>query len=100
MSISKEEFDSDRIDIAVPIREILESRLNLALRSDYVTELLAQEKGRVASYEEVVLALERLVDLGLVEAKEIDGNRWYTIGRNRNRRRLGFRQEGRDEASH
>ena len=93
MAISREEFDSGRIDILMPIRQVLENYPDLALDAQRVWELLAQTRLRVASYEEVVLALNRLVDMGQAEAKEIEGARWYTIAMADSPRRLGFRQQ-------
>jgi hypothetical protein len=93
MAISREEFNSGRIDILTPIRQVLENYPGLALDAQRVRELLAQTRFRVASYEEVVLALNRLVDMGQAESKEIEGARWYTIATAASPRRLGFRQQ-------
>ncbi len=93
MAISREEFDSDSVDLAVPIRQILEEHHTLALDAQIVRELLAHTKYRTASYEEVVLVLDRLIDLGVCESKVLQGTRWYTIVISEPRRRLGFGQQ-------
>lgn len=98
MTISREEFEAGYIDIALPILEILESRPDLAFSSEFVRQLLAQMHMRIAPYEEVFMALERLVEEGQVQAREINDSRWYTIPA-QEPRSLGFRQEGRDDAS-
>ena len=89
MPISREEFQAGRIDLTLPVRQILESRADLSFNAEEVRELLAQTLARSASIEDVVTALEILVTDGLVEAKEIEGDRWYTMIETR--RRLGFR---------
>ena len=93
MAISREEFDADCVDLAVPIRQVLEERHTLALDAQMVRELLAHTKYRTASYQEVVLVLDRLIDLGVAESKVIEGVRWYTIAAADSPRRLGFRQQ-------
>ena len=57
-----------------------------------VRELLAQTQARIASVEDVVMALERLVTDGHAEVKELGGGRWYTIAMET--RRIGFRPGG------
>ena len=77
----------------MPIRQVLEAYPNLALDAQRVRELLAQTRLRVASYEEVVIALNGLVEMGQTESREIEGTRWYTIATIGSPRRLGFRQQ-------
>ncbi len=63
--------------------------------------MLAQTQARIASVEDVVMALERLVTDGHAEVlvtdghaevKELGGGRWYTIAMET--RRIGFRPGG------
>ena len=89
MPISREEFQAGRIDLTLPIRQILESSADLSFNAEEVRVLLSQELARDASIEDVGIALERLVTDGHVEAKEIEDDRWYTMSETR--RRLGFR---------
>ena len=89
MTISREEFQAGRIDLAFPVRRVLEDNPWTAYTAELVRELLAQILARNASIEDVVTALEKLVTEGHVEAKEIEGDRWYTT--TETRRRLGFR---------
>ncbi len=93
MPITSEEFHARIIDIAVPIRKSLEREWEFAFNAGEVMELLARVWQRTAAYEEVVLALERLVEDGLVESEVIDGGKWYNIAQSETRRRIGFRQE-------
>ena len=89
MPISREEFQAGRIDLTLPVRQLLESRGDLSFNAEEVRELLAQMLARDALIEDVVTALENLVTEGHAEAKEIEGDRWYTM--TETRRRLGFR---------
>ena len=93
MPITFEEFRARNIDIAVPIRKILESEWESAFSAEEVREILTQVWRRIASYEEVVLALERLVGDGLIESEAIGGIKWYNVAHTETRR-IGFRQEG------
>lgn len=93
MAISREEFDADSVDLAVPVRQVLEEHRTLALDAQMVRELLERTKYRAASYEEVILVLDRLVEFGVAESKILEGARWYTIAISEPRRRLGFGQQ-------
>ena len=93
MPLSREEFDAGRIDLTIPVRQVLETRPDLSFNSEEVRELLLQSQSRQATYEQVVLALEQLVSEGRAIARAIEGGRWYTIAQNETRGRLGFRQE-------
>ena len=93
MPITFEEYGAERIDLAVPIHKLLGDRPDLAFSSEDIMDMLIHSQMRNASYEEVVMALERLVAGGRAAAKEIEGGRWYTIAQAVTRRRIGFRQE-------
>ena len=88
MSISREEFEAGRIDLSLPIRSILENNAHIAFNAERVQQLLVQMQGRSASVDDVVRALDGLVVAEVVEAREIEGERWYTI--HITDRRLGF----------
>ncbi len=92
MPLSREEFQAGHIDLAIPVRQVLESRPELSFNVEEVRELLAQTQARIASVEDVVMALERLVADGRAEIKELGGDRWYTIAMDT--RRIGFRPGG------
>lgn len=93
MPLSREEFQARATDITFPIRKILEREWESAFDAEEVMELVVRVWRRTVSYEEVVLALERLVGDGVVESGVIDGVKWYNIARSGTRRRIGFRQE-------
>ena len=94
MPLTNEEFDADVMDIASPIRRFLERNWDSAYTSSEVRDMLAGAWGRSVYYEEVVMALERLVAERKVASKVISGVRWYNIAQRETRRRIGFRQEG------
>ena len=54
--------------------------------------MLSEVIARIASLEEVEQALDSLVSQGIVEAKELEGQRWYTLIE-QGERRLGFLRE-------
>ncbi len=92
MPLSSEEFQAGHIDLAILVRQVLESRPDLSFNVEEVRELLAQTQARIASVEDVVMALDRLVTEGHAEVKELGGARWYTIAMET--RRIEFRPGG------
>ena len=94
MPLSREEFRLGRIDLTIPVRQILENRPDLSFNAGEIRELLAQTLARISFQEEVVSALEQLESGGYAESKVILGDRWYTIVVDGNRGRIGFRQGG------
>lgn len=88
MPISREEFDQRRIDLSIPVAELLSDRPDLAFTLVDVQNLLAQRAWRHATLEDAEQALETLLSRGDIEVAEIEGQRWYayTIVE----RRLGF----------
>ena len=90
MPISREEFEAGRIDLAFPVRRVLEDNPGAARTAEEVRDLLAQIQARNASVEDVAVALRRLVEQGYVETNEVEdfpGVLWYII----RERRIGFR---------
>ena len=86
MPISQEEFEQERIDLSVPIADILADRPDLAFTAEEVGPLLVHITARSATVDDVREALDRLASVGSVQRKDIAGQRWYTGVRNR----LGF----------
>ncbi len=78
MPISQQEFEQDRIDLSVPIADILADRPDLAFTAEEIGALLLQLAARSATVEDVQEALDRLASVGSVKMKEIAGQRWYT----------------------
>ena len=89
MPISREEFHRRRIDIAVPIANVLAGFPNRAFTADEVRQLLIDAEARIVTLEDIELALANLVSESRVERTEIGGQRWYII----TIRRLGFLTE-------
>ena len=48
MPLSREEFQLGRIDLAIPVRQILESRPDLSFNAAEIREMLAQTLARVS----------------------------------------------------
>ena len=92
MPISREEYRRGRIDLAIPVLDLIASRPDLAFTPEDVTQLLFQTALRDASPGDVGLALETLLTQGQIEMREIQGSRWYTVVE-REDRRLGFLRE-------
>jgi len=86
MPITRQEFDSDRIDLGLPIFDFLKDRSDLAFSAEELRHMLQQTTGRDVGIEAVEEALVSLVSQARVHRKEIAGQRWYTGIR----RRLGF----------
>ena len=79
MPISREEFDAERVDISIPIVQLLEANADLAYTTLEVQQRLLERFGRVASPGEVGAALINLFEAGLVERKEIGLQLRYAI---------------------
>ena len=92
MPISREEYRRGRIDLSIPVLDLLASRPNLAFTPEDVRQSLSQTALRDASLDDVDLALEALLVQGVIEMKEIQGSRWYTVVE-LEERRLGFLRE-------
>ena len=92
MPISREEYRLGRIDLSIPVLDLLSSRPDLAFTSEDVRQLLFQTAFWDASPGDVGVALETLRVRGEVEVSEIQGSRWYTVVE-REQRRLGFLRE-------
>lgn len=89
MPISREEFERGAIDLSLPIAQILSSRPDLAFSIEELQTLLNESSARDASLDEIGLALDSLITQNIVEAKELEGQQWYTL-REQEGRRLGF----------
>jgi hypothetical protein len=93
--ISREEFRQRRIDLSLPIADLLAANAELAFTVDEIRRLLVETIGRNESLDEVEHALEALVSQGRAEkaevakGNEINGGYWYAIVI----RRLGFLKE-------
>ena len=92
MPISREEYRRGRIDLSIPVLDLIASRPDLAFTTEDVRQLLYQTAMRDASLGDVGLALETLVVRGEIELREIRGSQWYTIVE-REGRTLGFLRE-------
>ena len=91
MPISRDEFEQGRIDLALPIADLLSRRPDLAFTAEEVQQMLRETSARVATLKEVTEALESLVSQRQLEGKEIEGRQWYTYPVVE--RRLGFLRE-------
>lgn len=95
MPISRGEFRQRRIDLSLPIADLLAANLELAFTVDESRRLLIETAGRNESLSEVEYGLEVLVSQGraekaeVAEGNEINGGYWYAIVI----RRLGFLKE-------
>ncbi len=92
MPISREEFDSGRVDLALAIREVLAGNPGLAFTPEDLSQVLPHASGRESTPEDILVALNSLVADGAVEHKVIGGKSYYAILLIRPRR-LGFRPE-------
>ena len=92
MPISRGEFQQRRIDLTVPILDLLSGRSDLAFTVEDIQQVLLETSWRRAVLEEVQQALATLVSSGRVEVAEFEGHRWYTVVE-RVQRRLGFLRE-------
>lgn len=92
MPISREEFEQGSIDLSLPVAQILRSRPDLAFTAEELQAMLTETVARIATLEEVELALHSLISQSLVEVKELEGRRWYTLIE-QGERRLGFLRE-------
>ena len=79
MPISREEFESGRLDLTVPIRQFLEVNPELAFSAEDVVDRLAEIVGRNATESEIIRQLDTLVRVGKVLAKDFGSRRWYII---------------------
>lgn len=73
MTISREEWELGRIDIALPILRLLSRRPDTAFTGQEVQRLLIEIEAREAGLEEVEQALHTLVSQRRIELKEIAG---------------------------
>jgi hypothetical protein len=80
MPITRQEFDEGRIDLAVPIVDILEGRPFQAFTAQELLDTLIKDEGQRATILETIGALESLVRRQIVVKKEISGYPMYTIG--------------------
>ena len=92
MPISREEFQLGSVDLSLPIAHILRTRPDLAFTIQELLVLLGETVARITGLEEVEQALDSLVSQGIVEVKELEGQRWYTVI-GQGERRLGFLRE-------
>ena len=67
-------------------------KTGLAFTIQELLVLLGETVARITGLEEVEQALDSLVSRGIVEAKELEGQRWYTA-MEQGERRLGFLRE-------
>lgn len=86
MPISREEFRQRRIDLSLPIAELLAANSELAFTVDEIRRLLIETAGRNEGLSEVEYGLEILVSQGRAEKAEVDGDQRYIIAQ----RRWGF----------
>ena len=92
MPISREEFELGSVDLSLPVAHILRTRPDLAFTVEELRVILSESVARIAGDDEIVRALDSLILQDIVEAKELEGQRWYTaIGQGE--RRLGFLRE-------
>ena len=80
MPISREEFDQGRIDLAVPIMDLMAGRPAEAFTAPEVLDFLRDVAGRRATLGEIAFALEFLVTRRWALGKVVGGDRRYTIG--------------------
>ncbi len=79
MPISREEFEFRRLNLLLPIRQILEANEHLAFNATEIQQRLVNTFGRRSTTSEVAQALNSLVSAGVVEYAEFAGDQWYTI---------------------
>ena len=86
MPVSRDEFEQEQVDLALPLYALLTSNPDLAFTADELLQMLV-DTSRGTTLGDVYQALGSLVNQERVQLKEFDGQRWYTVVR----RRLGFR---------
>lgn len=89
MPLSRREFEEGRIDLAVPIFEVLAGLSGVAFTAEEIRQMVARTYERNSALEETEEALADLISQERVESKEIENERWYTVVR----RTLGFLRE-------
>ena len=77
MPISREEFQQRRIDLTLPVANLLSDRPDLAFTVEEVRQMLIATSAREATAQEVQQALEALVSRGEIEVAELEGQQWY-----------------------
>ena len=75
MPISRQEFDDRRLDLRVPIYQILDASRHLAFTAAEIQGRLLTIFQRRATVTEVAYLLESLVAKGQVMAEELGGER-------------------------
>ena len=81
MPISRGEFEAGRLNLAVPILQILEGNVDFAFTAREIANRLADIVERNATEAEVARELDELEQAGTVETQELGGQRWYIIKR-------------------
>lgn len=80
MPIPREQFQAGRIDLTLHIRKLLEDHHTHAFTAEEVLVELTKKFEDYFPLEYVTQVLEDLTEKEkCVEAKEIDGKRWYVI---------------------
>ncbi len=77
MPISQEEFEQGRIDLRVPILELLLARRQSAYSVAEIMQLLLEVNNRTAAQSEIQEALTELVQQGQIRTVQIDEVGWY-----------------------
>ena len=83
MPISKGEFDAGRLDLTVPIVQILGANPEFAYTAQEIADRLHRNVERRATAGEVAAYLDHLVRTGMVQISEVGPQRWYTIASSR-----------------
>ena len=83
MPISKGEFEASRLDLTVPILQILEANPESAYTAQEIADRLFRNFERRATAGEIAQHLSHLVRGGTVRIEEVGGQRWYTLATSR-----------------
>ncbi len=79
MPISREEFEAGKLDLTVPIRQLLEANPEFAFSAEEIVVRLSEIADRNATVLEVAQQLDDLVQGGVVDSKELGGQMRYII---------------------
>ena len=79
MPISREEFEASKLDLAIPIRQILQANPDFAFSAEEVVERLTEVVGRNATGAEVAQKLGQLEANGDIDVADLGVRRWYII---------------------
>ena len=89
MPISRSEFERRQIDAIIYLEQLLRAFADTAFSVDELVELASRE-GRIFSRDDVLSAVDALVDEGKAEREDVNGVVYYIY----KRRSLGFRHGG------